>query len=134
QAEDGIRGFHVTGVQTCALPIFYRLWGSPVFAVNGISRYRREGAQDHPTARPGLGEHWQERGSCSNAQRGEVGLASPLLPADVRSRRKPVGQQHNTRHEQESDAETERGFDGTIAARGQNKSGGYQEAQARGSR
>src|SRR5690606_41190522 len=24
QAEDGIRGFHVTGVQTCALPI-YRL-------------------------------------------------------------------------------------------------------------
>src|SRR5690606_40116675 len=24
QAEDGIRDFHVTGVQTCALPIFYR--------------------------------------------------------------------------------------------------------------
>src|SRR5436309_2148766 len=24
QAEDGIRGFHVTGVQTCALPIFVR--------------------------------------------------------------------------------------------------------------
>src|SRR5690606_40992639 len=24
QAEDGIRGFHVTGVQTCALPIFLR--------------------------------------------------------------------------------------------------------------
>src|SRR5690606_41194669 len=23
-AEDGIRDFHVTGVQTCALPIFYR--------------------------------------------------------------------------------------------------------------
>src|SRR5690606_40029043 len=23
QAEDGIRDFHVTGVQTCALPIFY---------------------------------------------------------------------------------------------------------------
>src|SRR5690606_40858944 len=23
QAEDGIRGFHVTGVQTCALPIFF---------------------------------------------------------------------------------------------------------------
>src|SRR5690606_41629878 len=31
QAEDGIRGFHVTGVQTCALPIysvrFDRIWG-----------------------------------------------------------------------------------------------------------
>src|SRR5690606_41094267 len=25
QAEDGIRGFHVTGVQTCALPIFLLL-------------------------------------------------------------------------------------------------------------
>src|SRR5690606_40788284 len=24
QAEDGIRDFHVTGVQTCALPILYR--------------------------------------------------------------------------------------------------------------
>src|SRR5690606_39647370 len=25
QAEDGIRDFHVTGVQTCALPILYQL-------------------------------------------------------------------------------------------------------------
>src|SRR5690606_39780828 len=25
QAEDGIRDFHVTGVQTCALPIFLRV-------------------------------------------------------------------------------------------------------------
>src|SRR5690606_39463117 len=25
QAEDGIRGFHVTGVQTCALPILARI-------------------------------------------------------------------------------------------------------------
>src|SRR5207302_4748637 len=24
-AEDGIRDFHVTGVQTCALPIYYRI-------------------------------------------------------------------------------------------------------------
>src|SRR5690606_41054607 len=28
QAEDGIRDFHVTGVQTCALPIFLRLRGA----------------------------------------------------------------------------------------------------------
>jgi len=27
QAEDGIRDFHVTGVQTCALPILQRLLG-----------------------------------------------------------------------------------------------------------
>src|SRR5690606_12197164 len=28
QAEDGIRDFHVTGVQTCALPIFSCPWAS----------------------------------------------------------------------------------------------------------
>src|SRR5690606_40072647 len=28
QAEDGIRGFHVTGVQTCALPIFFDVTGA----------------------------------------------------------------------------------------------------------
>src|SRR5690606_41052606 len=27
QAEDGIRDFHVTGVQTCALPILVRVYG-----------------------------------------------------------------------------------------------------------
>src|SRR6266511_4213445 len=32
QAEDGIRDFHVTGVQTCALPI-------SVSTTNGVSRY-----------------------------------------------------------------------------------------------
>src|SRR5690606_40574985 len=26
QAEDGIRDFHVTGVQTCALPIYESVW------------------------------------------------------------------------------------------------------------
>src|SRR5690606_39702354 len=26
QAEDGIRDFHVTGVQTCALPIYVTAW------------------------------------------------------------------------------------------------------------
>src|SRR5690606_41019607 len=29
QAEDGIRDFHVTGVQTCALPISERIKGEP---------------------------------------------------------------------------------------------------------
>src|SRR5690606_39316760 len=28
QAEDGIRDFHVTGVQTCALPIFFDMDGT----------------------------------------------------------------------------------------------------------
>src|SRR5690606_40161936 len=33
QAEDGIRDFHVTGVQTCALPILVRLMDSCTKAV-----------------------------------------------------------------------------------------------------
>src|SRR5690606_39819946 len=41
QAEDGIRDFHVTGVQTCALPILSRNGA-------GFSIYRRRG-----TARTG---------------------------------------------------------------------------------
>src|SRR5207302_6449327 len=34
QAEDGIRDFHVTGVQTCALPICFSSW-TPVTASYG---------------------------------------------------------------------------------------------------
>src|SRR5207302_7245856 len=33
QAEDGIRDFHVTGVQTCALPIFILIMAAASFAV-----------------------------------------------------------------------------------------------------
>src|SRR5690606_40145690 len=35
QAEDGIRDFHVTGVQTCALPIYPGIFRSPAaFAIS----------------------------------------------------------------------------------------------------
>src|SRR5690606_39432594 len=41
QAEDGIRDFHVTGVQTCALPIFYeRLREEGYLCKSGESRNR----------------------------------------------------------------------------------------------
>src|SRR5690606_40984066 len=43
QAEDGIRDFHVTGVQTCALPIsFVMSWGDflwPLIIVNDQQMY-----------------------------------------------------------------------------------------------
>src|SRR5690606_41072491 len=51
QAEDCIRGFHVTGVQTCALPILYpwRKW-------RGLGvELRMVGAPDAPL-RPARGE------------------------------------------------------------------------------
>src|SRR5690606_39416855 len=34
QAEDGIRDFHVTGVQTCALPIYWSVRLLPLSMVN----------------------------------------------------------------------------------------------------
>src|SRR5699024_11286194 len=40
QAEDGIRGRNVTGVQTCALPIFGGIWGgiaTGLFAQSSIN-------------------------------------------------------------------------------------------------
>src|SRR5690606_40307732 len=41
QAEDGIRDFHVTGVQTCALPISRRSIGHPrLLRLDGCSRLR----------------------------------------------------------------------------------------------
>src|SRR5690606_40443486 len=42
QAEDGIRDFHVTGVQTCALPIF--LAKTKKIVVVALAQARRESA------------------------------------------------------------------------------------------
>src|SRR5690625_7928862 len=44
QAEDGIRDGHVTGVQTCALPIFASrrsrcIWAQPEETMSGMCRY-----------------------------------------------------------------------------------------------
>src|SRR5690606_39866147 len=51
QAEDGIRDFHVTGVQTCALPILELRWRRRALPP------RRRGAPDPacPPLRPGPG-------------------------------------------------------------------------------
>src|SRR5690606_39710572 len=60
QAEDGIRDFHVTGVQTCALPIFtyllYTLFFFASFASSkawgqsyGLGFYGQEVVQDQRT-------------------------------------------------------------------------------------
>src|SRR5690606_41051374 len=43
QAEDGIRDFHVTGVQTCALPIL-RAWIQTPSAPAAMTRARKSGS------------------------------------------------------------------------------------------
>src|SRR5690606_40247337 len=50
QAEDGIRGFHVTGVQTCALPIYGRIAKGLCCYCRGAATFSRGGSQAHPQA------------------------------------------------------------------------------------
>src|SRR5690606_39331317 len=51
QAEDGIRDFHVTGVQTCALPIYGRRPGGLFRAGSAELRQRPGSAADPPVSR-----------------------------------------------------------------------------------
>src|SRR5690606_39737846 len=44
RAEDGIRDFHVTGVQTCALPIFASIFGAAQAKVTKNTIMSSEGA------------------------------------------------------------------------------------------
>src|SRR5205809_7946246 len=57
QAEDGIRDVAVTGVQTCALPIYFRLW-SP--AARGPQR-RAPRSEIAPVSRSAAGSRSEER-------------------------------------------------------------------------
>src|SRR5690606_39595560 len=45
QAEDGIRDFHVTGVQTCALPIYQSVYEGEEVELDGSQSYSTYG--DH---------------------------------------------------------------------------------------
>src|SRR5439155_6977529 len=79
QAEDGIRDGHVTGVQTCALPI----WPHDAAALRARGRLRR-----HPPRARGL-----------LADDGEEGrrLAWPARAAGVRSEERRVGKECRSR-------------------------------------
>src|SRR5690606_39779875 len=55
QAEDGIRDFHVTGVQTCALPIWRRSWRSfmPPFSRRTRAAWHKATRAEPGCPRPG---------------------------------------------------------------------------------
>src|SRR5207302_7238941 len=59
QAEDGIRDFHVTGVQTCALPI-WRAAGSGGHQPGGARRWIGAGAKPYRLGRNGAGRHLRD--------------------------------------------------------------------------
>src|SRR5690606_39638647 len=79
QAEDGIRDFHVTGVQTCALPIFGR---SPqrgvALAVLVADVQPAVAPLEHPLARPVGPVQVQGAGGVGALRlaEGEIGRAS----------------------------------------------------------
>src|SRR5690606_39504336 len=94
QAEDGIRDFHVTGVQTCALPISCLLW------TGGYPLRRREAAWTHPESN-GEGSN-EPRSSPRTANRFPVGCRStahaPATADDqIRSEERRVGKERRSR-------------------------------------
>src|SRR6266511_5026080 len=70
QAEDGIRDFHVTGVQTCALPICLRLGGgeNEPAASNRQSHERRNQYSTNFHWQPPPSVHPAQRYGCSPIQ------------------------------------------------------------------
>src|SRR5690606_40063897 len=80
QAEDGIRDFHVTGVQTCALPIF-EIEGLPEL-VDPVMIAAFEGWNDAAEAATGVITHLEAEWK-----------ATPLVELDPRSEERRVGKE-----------------------------------------
>src|SRR5690606_41189914 len=74
QAEDGIRAFHVTGVQTCALPIY---GGKRPGAVGGFRQSAQGRGAQYRADRRNAGR----KGSCQPA-----GGLTARLPCDFKER------------------------------------------------
>src|SRR5207302_6097156 len=72
QAEDGIRDFHVTGVQTCALPICYGL----VFGDDPAEAERRE---HEAVAQPAAERPAAEIGRASCRERVEISVGAGAI-------------------------------------------------------
>src|SRR2546429_8952671 len=95
QAEDGIRDVAVTGVQTCALPIFRRRYREN--AACGLDRELLRGAWPH--ARHPVARLWRRRAPGSPATRATGGRGGgtptggrrrrPAAPKGPRNRARP---------------------------------------------
>src|SRR5690606_40578475 len=87
QAEDGIRDFHVTGVQTCALPIYDRVLRQAIEArpldrvddLAAVLAHRVQRVMD-TTAPERPAQSWQDRAARSEERR---------VGKEGRSRRSP---------------------------------------------
>src|SRR5690606_39896785 len=98
QAEDGIRDFHVTGVQTCALPISPRrlvrvLLLDRQVVDRDVRPLPREGDR-HGAADPGVATGDQEIGRASCRERGWLWVGG----ASMKEKRKEQGGQGCSSH------------------------------------
>src|SRR5256885_15156672 len=63
QAEDGIRDYKVTGVQTCALPIFrgvqFAVWAPSARRVSVVGDFNRWDGRVHPMRARGSSGLWE---------------------------------------------------------------------------
>src|SRR5207253_5748306 len=85
QAEDGIRDGHVTGVQTCALPISGAS-GSAPFSSRRCSRSRSRSSR-----------RWSDASRCSTSRSTDVCDSSSRLPSPSRSEERRVGKECRSR-------------------------------------
>src|SRR5690606_40503181 len=88
QAEDGIRDFHVTGVQTCALPI------SAALLLAGCTGNTPEEVEDTSTGNGDTGSATTQQASSNNDEVGEtvtIGFSAP------RSEERRVGKEGRSR-------------------------------------
>src|SRR5207253_8557944 len=93
QAEDGIRDGHVTGVQTCALPIS-RSAGPPL---RPPRRGRRRGEQRvaRPAASRGRAAPGRRGGPALRGSRRRPGRAATTPPEPARSEERPCRERVN---------------------------------------
>src|SRR5690606_21518061 len=77
QAEDGIRDFHVTGVQTCALPIFLHQVGK-ANEIDAVAALNSLHAQPHGQMCLADSRRAQQNDVCSPFHEGH-GRSSPFL-------------------------------------------------------
>src|SRR5690606_40469011 len=92
QAEDGIRDFHVTGVQTCALPIFAEAMGTDQM-LRGAALVGHQVLV--PSARVALGESGGSDGAVAAPDAGSVQFT--VTDANGRSEERRVGKESKTR-------------------------------------
>src|SRR5262249_56821933 len=94
QAEDGIRDWSVTGVQTCALPISYApaapLVAWMVLAANASNPSRRP-ASGHCATSLGAIQVSVEIGRASCRERGEISVGGGCLTKTIRAGRGRCG-------------------------------------------